>query len=496
MNRSATPFFRKEYFLFLLPLFFVLHGYVENFRAVPEFGALWLAIKYIISGFLIAFLFFLFFRSWRKAAVFSFCVLAFDFFFGTVHDSVKKIFPGSLLTKYSFILPAAFVLLIVLFIFLKRANRSFDRFTKYLNILLLILIIIDLSQLLSKILNQRSEKHSALVNNMRPCDSCSKPDVYLIIADEYAGRQELKDQFGFDNSAFESELTSRGFHVVLNSSANYNFTPYAMGSLLSMDYLANIDSYVSSRKGLNTAYNAINRSAVVDLFKALGYKFVNNSIFRVDGMAAKTEQGALTDKESLITNQTFTSRLYRDIGYHLVTTLKITSVTRKVTYTDQRNNDLLISDLLAQSADTQHTQPRFIYTHLMMPHYPYYVNEKGEPNPLDSITEGNQDKMNYYLEYLKYCNKQFLKIIDQLLSGTNKRAIVIFMSDHGFRELPASVDHRYQFMNLNAIFLPDKNYAPFHDSMSNVNQFRVLFNAEFGQKLPLLKDSTIFLEEK
>jgi len=50
-------------------------------------------------------------------------------------------------------------------------------------------------------------------------------------------------------------------------------------------------------------------------------------------------------------------------------------------------------------------------------------------------------------------------------------------------------------MNLNSILLPGKNYNGYYNGMSNINQLRILLNNEFGQKLPLLKDSTIFIAE-
>ena len=72
----------------------------------------------------------------------------------------------------------------------------------------------------------------------------------------------------------------------------------------------------------------------------------------------------------------------------------------------------------------------------------------------------------------------------------------MFMSDHGFREFIAdSVDHSYHYMNINAIYLPNKQYQAFYKGMSNVNQFRILLNTEFNQRLPILKDSTSFLKE-
>jgi hypothetical protein len=69
----------------------------------------------------------------------------------------------------------------------------------------------------------------------------------------------------------------------------------------------------------------------------------------------------------------------------------------------------------------------------------------------------------------------------------------MLLGDRGFRQGIKKEEREYVFPNLNAIYLPDKNYRLSYDSISNVNQFRVFFNTQFEQHLPLLKDSTIFL---
>ena len=129
-----------------------------------------------------------------------------------------------------------------------------------------------------------------------------------------------------------------------------------------------------------------------------------------------------------------------------------------------------------------------------MPHYPFYFDKDGRSIP---ISYGLPDLATYklqYIEYLKYCNKRFLQIIDLILKNATKPPVIIFMSDHGLRmnDNPESV--KYHFTNLNTIYYPDKKYDKFYDGMSNVNQLRVILNDIFYQKLPLLKDSTIFIK--
>ncbi|HYE54213.1 MAG TPA: hypothetical protein VD996_05190, partial [Chitinophagaceae bacterium] len=64
-------------------------------------------------------------------------------------------------------------------------------------------------------------------------------------------------------------------------------------------------------------------------------------------------------------------------------------------------------------------------------------------------------------------------------------AVILLMGDHGYKH--SKDKGRYQ--TLNAVYLPSKNYSGWYEGMTHVNQFRVLFNAVFDQRLPLLKDS-------
>ena len=125
-----------------------------------------------------------------------------------------------------------------------------------------------------------------------------------------------------------------------------------------------------------------------------------------------------------------------------------------------------------------------------MPHYPYLFNKEGEPNPLPNVTEGQQHRQKEYIEYLQYCNKQFVTLIDDILKNSKQPPIIVFMGDHGFRHFSEPVDPKYHFLNLNAVYLPNKNYGGFYKGMSGVNQFRTILNTQFNKQLPLLKDST------
>ena len=137
-----------------------------------------------------------------------------------------------------------------------------------------------------------------------------------------------------------------------------------------------------------------------------------------------------------------------------------------------------------------HQKPKFIYSHLMLPHFPYYFDSLGHPLPIEKLSGFRRTDVNDYIGYLKYGNKKIVALVDHILSTSPSPPVIMLLSDHGFRHPGKKIDRKYDFMNLNAVYLPGGNYSLFRDSMSNVNQFRVLFNTCFGLKLPLLKDST------
>jgi phosphoglycerol transferase MdoB-like AlkP superfamily enzyme len=188
------------------------------------------------------------------------------------------------------------------------------------------------------------------------------------------------------------------------------------------------------------------------------------------------------------------SRIDRDLRFNLVTRFKSKTEIRKQAYSTRENNENIIS-LTANKATDKNTRPKFVFTYLRMPHYPYYFDKDGKEYPFEMITEGNQGNQQQYVEYLQYSNKRLLWLVDQILNSSAKPPVIVLMGDHGFRHFTQPVELKYHFLNLMSIHLPDKKYSSLTDTFTSVNLFRTILNREFGQQLPLLKDSTSFLVE-
>jgi hypothetical protein len=479
---------RQPFFLLLLPVFFVVHGYREHLGFVPGGDALLLALAYLGVALVLAGLGWLLYRDRIKASVLAFGLLAAQFFFGSVHDLLKDGFPGSFLTRYSFLLPFGLGLVATLAVWLKKTRRPLQRLSAYLNLLFILLLFSEAALLLL----HRSPAEVVREEELKPCADCATPDIYLVVLDEYAGRTALKEQFGYDNSVFEGQLEQRGFHVVDESRSNYNFTPYSVASLLNMNYPV-LDMKAGNPGNIHHCYNLIGNSSVVGFLQKQGYRFYNHSIFDFREAPAFRRNGFLPSGTRFITSQTLLSRVESDLRADLLTgKLKLNALLKPVTYEHLHNNRAILSkteELAAQRLPS----PKLVYAHLMMPHYPYYFDSSGRELPFEELTsEGSHNKSNY-VQYLRYCNGRILQLVDRIMKNSPAPPIIILVSDHGFRSYRQQQDRSLYFMNLSAIYLPSKNYSRFYNGLSNVNLFRVILNQQFGQKLELRKDSTVFL---
>jgi hypothetical protein len=481
---------KNPFFLILLPVFFVLHGFTANYDSVPAAGALLLVAEYLAISIVITGIFWIFYRDLIRAALMALVIMMFYFFFGNLQDFIKSHFPGTFILRYRFIFPFTLLFFLTFFIWLKKRKNFSLKLITYLNILFFALILIDTGWLILKIpVVAKSKKFELSEKGLTRCDSCSKPDIFLIIPDQYSGNTALKQVFHFDNSTFENELKLRGFHIAKESSSNYNLTPFSVASTLNMEYL-DLKKGPQNYATVNYSYHVIRNNTVLNFLKTIGYQFYNLSIFDFDKQPAHKYKAFLPYGIKLITSQTFTSRLAEDFNFDILKGKFGRRLQNKVLYENLHFNDEII-DLTGKIAARHTGVPKFVYTHLMMPHFPYYYDKNGNPVSHAKLIGSQKANSDGYIEYLEYSNKKIIHLIDKILGRSPSPPVIILLSDHGFQERKRNYDHKYDFINLNAVFLPKKNDNLFYDSITNVNQFRVIFNTYFHQHMSFLKDSTV-----
>jgi hypothetical protein len=495
MRLSLSRIPTTPYYLPLLTIFFVLHGYQENYLFVTAADALKLAGWYLLATGIVWGISWLILRDEKRAAFAAFILLSLNFFFGAIQDGLNRIEALPFLSRFSFLLPAGILFIIVLFVLLKKKYRTIPpKWHRYLNLVLVVLIAIDFVLLASHWMRNTGRERN-YPDQLSTCDACPKPDIYMIVADGYPGLEQLQATLDFDNRPFIDSLRKRGFQVIDSSHSNYNMTTVSIASLLDMNFIPGIrTSKETYKKDLEIAYGIMRKSQAVDFLERSGYAFYNYSIFDLEGKPSRAEPTFLPSRTSVITGQTFVKRLVTGVGFHLIDDLKLHFVSRWVRNTSLRNNRKLLKATLDETS-RQRDKPRFIYAHLMMPHYPYYYDSSGKQRPTRELDDVFITNLDGFRGYLIHSNRVYLDLLSQIDAATGGKAIIILLSDHGLREYPREVDRKYHFMNLVAVKNPGGPDTAFYAGMSNVNLFRLLFNRQFKLEMPLLKDSTSYLLE-
>jgi hypothetical protein len=461
-------------FVFLLPVFFVLHGWNEYLFFVPVNSIVTLLLVYLTGGIFCWLIFYFIYRNTAKALLAVFVSLLFYFFFGWIHDVLKALVPGTFAIKYSFLLGTLSSLYILLLLIIHKRKPA-TAFIFYLNALFILLIIIDVAGIAYKLITKPT------LNLPPTCASCEKPDVHFIILDGFAGKDQLKEDFEFSDSSFFTDLRHQGFYVMEHSRSNYAATALSVSSVLNMDY-NQLKSLEINDNLLNYCYRRISENKVTAIFKNQGYGFVNNSIFDIGDDQSVSGKTFLVSGSDLIASQTLSGRLKRDLFQNLVMQyFPESSTAKKIVFADNKNNELLYQRLTPLVKKFK--QPVFSYTHLMMPHFPYYYKEDGSLNAMKDLLPANLNRKDLYIGYLKYTGTKISRLTDDLIRNGKKNTVIILISDHGYRY---TGNKKLYYSTLGAVYRSDRNYSMYHDSVSNVNQFRILFNSLFRYKDSLL----------
>lgn len=432
-------------------------------------------------------------KSNIKAGILTTLMLLFYLFYGSIKDNLKASFIHPL-SRYSVLLPLMLVIIISMAVYFRKTSKQFTRLNFFINCLLLVYLVVDAGTIVTKVAKRPGPVVPVAQNIYTICDTCAKPDVHLIIMDEYSGDRILRDYFHYNNSSFSAQLRQKGFFVPTNPTSNYSATPVSIASIFSMDYLPEFHRKLTA-EDYTRSEKVVDKSITMQILKDHGYRFMNHSIFNIAGQPGQFKTDLLPMRLRLITAKTLWNSAVSDIGWQLHEKIAPHfNWLGEALQDDYKTGNQRLLQLTTDAVAVKDTVPRFMYTHVLMPHWPYLLDSMGKETGINfyspSIT-GKQRETSY-VQYLAYTNKVMLQMTDAILKQSNGNAIIVLMSDHGFREKPgkqACVDVNNNFIS---VYLPGKNYSLFYDSISNVNLMRAVFNTSFHQQFPRLPDKCIF----
>jgi hypothetical protein len=340
-------------------------------------------------------------------------------------------------------------------------------------------------------------RHDLTELELSPADPSDLPDVYYIILDRYAGSTALTETYQFDNEPFLTALEARGFNVARHAHANYIKTPLSLASSLNLDYL-DVDALkaqATEGKDREPIHRVLRDHLVVPTaLKELGYQYIHVSNWwtpsatNVD--ADRTFRYEGQDEFSTVLAQTTLLRAFNEPE---------TAPTDPWDWRVLREHTRYALDRLDEIPTLP--GPKYVFAHLLIPHDPYVFNADGTFTGREQVERLGQPES--YRRQLSYANTRMLRLVDEILAESGPDAVIMLQADEGpfparYRADEWGFDWRQahdeeleeKFGILYAMRVPgaDLEAAGFHDRMTPVNTFRLIFNARFGTHLPLLPD--------
>jgi hypothetical protein len=249
-----------------------------------------------------------------------------------------------------------------------------------------------------------------------------------------------------------------------------------------MDYLKLRNSTRENNSDIFLGRSILEKSNMGYFLNKSGYKIFNCSYLPFDNNKPAAETFYFTDKAAVLGHFTFISRFKEFLQGN------------KETPGNRKNSDEVVEECLKTAVLQKVTTPKFIYAHFLMPHPPYLYDSAGKTMGEQVHKPGAGSVKKDYIGFLKYTNNKLLSLVDFIFRNSSKPPVILLASDHGFRQFEKKAPEPYYFMNLCAVYLPNKNYKLFYNGITSVNYFRAILNAQFNQRLSFLPDRTIYVE--
>jgi hypothetical protein len=499
---------------FLFVLFALLSLFVANQKRLLVIQIVRpLLILFILTGLFLILVRWLV-KDWQRAGLITSLFLLLFFSYGHVYGLLEgNQFLGIQYGRHRVLLVVFTALLVMGAMLILRSKHSMLKWTNWLNLCTLLLIILQAGQLsvaawqAQRLTSQvRQDEH---VVSGGPLDidvdiGRNRPDIYFIILDTYTRQDAYQAVLGYDNTGFIDELRARGFTIADCSLSNYNATSASVLASLDMLYLDELEPALGQGyKNLIYLDPYLENNRVTTTLKELGYNIVvfesgysPTELIKSDvyltsapGLAALFT-GGLTRYESLLMQSSagilvydFSDRLPVSIRYFL-----------DAPYVAHRQRILFELDQLGKLEDIQ--SPKFAFAHILAPHTPFVFTSDGLPvertTPFtlnDDPELGDRKLYNqHFIDQTIYINQRVLELVDEILAQPGN-PVIILQGDHGMPRSGA-----WASAILNAVRLPGGEEV-IYPGISPVNTFRIIFNQLFDAGLPLSPDRSCHFDQ-
>lgn len=441
-------------------------------------------------------------RNIENALLVTSIFLILFFSYGHIYDALDGVqIVGIAIGKNRYLLSLFIGISLSLFLFGRKWKKPPAWLHTSLLIIGLALVILPVFNISSFLINESLTRGAEKRSNPSVLEPATlstgvlTPDVYYIILDSYTRQDALLSDIKYDNSGFIEDLTKLGFTVADCARSNYSSTIFSVPAAFNMDYLDNLNPKLLDPSGKKAMLTDLFRNPKIrNEFAKYGYQWVaidpgrkglemeNADLFiQPDDISKYLEfKEMINDFEDMFLRTTpgivianFGDRLFGGSYEKL-----------RFPYYKRAAYQLFILDTLPKIPEI--AGPKFVYAHIMLPHYPYIFTADGqlrtdpeylyEPIPYEKSLDG-------YRGQTTFINSKILPVIKSIIERSAVPPIIIIQGDHG-------KGGKNRLKILEAYYLPESIKSEIYPTITPVNSFRVILNGLFDRGLPLLEDKS------
>lgn len=471
--------------LVLYPCFFL---YFHN-MSEGKFGELYEAIgKFLLLAFLCVTVTLIIVKELEKAVLISEVAMLFFLNFNTIYTFLKKNIEG---LRRPVLLVFILILLLLVTILIKRRFKYSGQVCSFVGIMFGALILLNAVMAMPDIIKRitsPSVESAALVDEIsnQEFSTGTKPNVYYFIFDEYAGFENLKYYFDFDNKDFESYLLDKGFNISYSSRNKESIlSATIIPNVLNLSYVVDDDVYSYDRWAMTE------NPKLYQLFENNGYTI--NMINHL-GQLGDENCNVLNyiPKETTLSTTLLNNSIWEEVD-EVITAVKIRFKIQPTQY------KYILRDTLNLMTEcntyVESGQPTLTVSYVVCPHDYFVFDAEGNFIADDYSVEWHDP--HFYIDQLTYLNTRIEETVDNILSS-DPNALIIIQADHGARypymiqyhfgepDYDRAVNNPYMQNIINLVYYQGNELDI--EGLSGINTWRYVLNEVFGTNYEMLEE--------
>jgi hypothetical protein len=463
---------------------FPLLSLFEHNQSEIELSVLWVPLTVTVAAAAALYgVLLLVLRQDAKAAPLTALVAVAVFYYGAFASSV------GLRDRWFFPLWAA--LFLVLAVALVRVRRDLSNLTWVLGAAALVLVTLPVAGIMSYHANHPaisvSDPRLWPTKLERP-SGANRPDIYLLVPDDYARADVLRHYFRYDDSRFLRELERRGFVVSTDSRSPYSDSEMNIAAAVNMDYLSGLPKILGPKsQDVRPVSKLIQDNRAARLLQSVGYRYVHLDTDEVTFDGGNPRISRLAPPDSFA-NLWLRHSVLRLIG-------------GPFGFDEAARNERFrhsVRRVFAQlEAVPKQPGPEFVLFHTLLPHDPYVFGPHGETVTFPGHSDndlGSRLGMRYYLKQLRYLDGKLLEAVDSILAGSKRPPVIVIQSDEGFQANDTTFGEtamqQIRVKGLIALYLPGEKKPAVPRPPNTVNTLRFVLNRFLGTQYPMLRSSS------